>query len=83
MPPAAFQVDFSYGEPAANTTPARIVIGCPADFDGDGFTTGADFDLYVQAFESGDAAADFDGNGFLTGIDFYVKGVEGKVPGKN
>lgn len=44
--------------------------GCPADFDGDGFLTGVDFDLFVAAFESGDMAADFDGDGFLTGVDF-------------
>lgn len=43
---------------------------CPADFDGDGFVSGVDFDLYVNAFESGDAAADFDGDGFVSGIDF-------------
>jgi hypothetical protein len=43
---------------------------CPADFDGDGFVTGVDFDLYVQAFESGDASADFDHDGFVTGVDF-------------
>lgn len=51
---------------------------CRADFDGDGFVTGLDFDLYVQAFEVGDASADFDGDGFLTGIDFdqYVGAFE-------
>lgn len=26
---------------------------CPADFDGDGFLTGTDFDLFVQSFENG------------------------------
>lgn len=52
--------------------------GQQADFDGDGFVTGADFDLYVQAFEAGDLAADFDGDGFLSGIDFdlYVQAFE-------
>lgn len=43
---------------------------CRADFDGDGFVSGADFDQYVQAFEAGEASADFDGNGFVSGIDF-------------
>lgn len=43
---------------------------CPADFDGDGFVTGLDFDLFVGAYEAGDMAADFDGDGFITGIDF-------------
>lgn len=43
---------------------------CPPDFDDDGFVTGADFDAYVGAFESGEASADFDGDGFVTGLDF-------------
>ena len=43
---------------------------CRPDFDGDGFVTGTDFDLFVAAFESGDMAADFDGDGFITGLDF-------------
>ena len=43
---------------------------CRADFDGDGFVTGVDFDLFVQAFESGDMNSDFDGDGFITGVDF-------------
>jgi hypothetical protein len=60
-------------------TQMRVVVDiCPADFDGDGFVTGADFDGFVQAFEAGDMAADFDGDGFLTGIDFdeYVAAYE-------
>lgn len=48
---------------------------CPADFDQDGFVSGLDFDLYVQAFEAGEADADFDEDGFVTGLDFdsYVR----------
>jgi hypothetical protein len=40
--------------------------------------TGADFDQYVAAFESGDVSADFDGDGFVTGVDFdeYVVAFE-------
>jgi hypothetical protein len=51
---------------------------CPADFDGDGFVTGIDYDLYVAAFEAGEMSADFDGDGFITGIDFdlYVSAFE-------
>lgn len=51
---------------------------CPADFDGDGFVTGADFDLYVVAFEAGKESADFDGDGFVSGVDFdlYVVAFE-------
>jgi len=43
---------------------------CPADFDGDGFLTGDDFDAFVAAFELGDIVSDFDGDGFVTGEDF-------------
>ena len=57
----------------AASTPA-----CPADFDGDGFVTGLDFDAYVAAFEAGDPATDFDGDDFVTGLDFdaYVQAFE-------
>lgn len=41
-----------------------------ADFDNDGFITGADFDLFVAAFEAGEPAADHNGNGFIEGGDF-------------
>lgn len=54
------------------------VTVCRADFDIDGFITGLDYDLYVQAFEAGDASADFDGDTFITGLDFdlYVQAFE-------
>ncbi len=53
-------------------------VSCPADFDGDGFVTGVDFDLFVTAFESGDTRSDFDHDGFITGVDFdlYVQAFE-------
>lgn len=52
--------------------------GCAADFDGDGFLTGDDFDAYVAAFESGSVLSDFDRDGFVTGDDFdgYVAAFE-------
>lgn len=43
---------------------------CPADFNGDGFVSGDDFDQYVAAFELGDASADFNCDGFVSGDDF-------------
>lgn len=43
---------------------------CPVDLDADGFVTGIDFDLFVQAFEAGDFASDYDQDGFVTGVDF-------------
>jgi hypothetical protein len=47
-----------------------IKNSCPADFDGNGFVNGTDYDLYVAAFELGDISADFDGDGFVNGADF-------------
>ncbi len=51
---------------------------CPSDFNGDGFVTGDDFDLYVVAFEAGSIGADIDRDGFVTGDDFdaYVLAFE-------
>lgn len=43
---------------------------CPADFNGDGFVTGEDFDAFIVAFESGDRSTDFDNNCFVSGDDF-------------
>ena len=44
--------------------------GCAADFNGDGFVTGDDFDAYVIEFIAGNLAADFNHDGFVTGDDF-------------
>ncbi len=51
---------------------------CPADFNGDGFVTGDDFDAFVIEFEAGNISADFDADGFVTGDDFdaYVLAFE-------
>lgn len=43
---------------------------CAADFDGDGFVTGDDFDEYATDFIAGNIAADFNGDGFTNGDDF-------------
>jgi len=45
-------------------------VQCPADFNGDGFVTGEDFDLFLAAFEGGSLSSDFNGDGFVTGEDF-------------
>lgn len=65
----------SFGSVASDTATLTV---CAADFDCDGFVSGVDFDLYVQAFEAGELSADFDGDGFVTGIDFdlYVLAFE-------
>lgn len=47
----------------------RLEILSAADFDGDGFTTGEDFDNYLIAFQNGDLSADLDGDGFVTSDD--------------
>jgi hypothetical protein len=51
---------------------------CPSDFDCDGFASGSDFDLFVDAFEAGAGSADFDRDGFVSGVDFdlYVQAFE-------
>ena len=43
---------------------------CKADFNGDGFVTGDDFDAYVIEFIAGNSDADFNHDGFVTGDDF-------------
>jgi len=55
-----------------------VVTVRSADFNGDGFVTGEDFDAYVVPFEAGDLAADYNGDGFVTGEDFdaYVTDFE-------
>ncbi len=55
-----------------------VSLGCPSDFDHDGFVTGDDFDQYVAAFEAGGIASDFNHDGFVTGDDFdaYVTAFE-------
>ena len=70
------------GQLASVDSPAHDIVFtidfCTADFDGDGFVSGIDFDLYVAAFEAGESTSDFDGDGFTTGIDFdmYVQAFE-------
>ncbi len=48
----------------------RLTPLCDADFNGDGFMSGADFDEFVAAFEAGDGAADYNEDTFVNGIDF-------------
>lgn len=43
---------------------------CPADFNGDGFVNGDDYDGFATAFDVADAAADFNGDGFVNGDDY-------------
>ena len=58
-------------EPANGIVVRTTCIGsCPADFNGDGFVTGDDFDQYVVQFVAGNPAADFNSDGFVTGDDF-------------
>lgn len=62
------------------TPGARIVAcsgepyGCPADFTGDGFLDGFDYDSFVACFEGEPCppgkSADFNGDGFADGFDY-------------
>ncbi|MCC6383336.1 MAG: hypothetical protein IT304_12590 [Dehalococcoidia bacterium] len=47
-----------------------VGVYCFADVIADGFVTGEDFDLFVEAFELGDPGADINGDSFVTGEDF-------------
>jgi hypothetical protein len=47
-----------------------FTVLCPADFNGDGFVNGNDYDLFVDAFDVGDPSADFDHDGFVNGNDY-------------
>ena len=60
-----------YDRPFLRYEPGRVrlEIIAAADWDGDGFVTGLDYDLFVTLFEQGEGA-DFDGDGFITGLDF-------------
>jgi len=54
----------------SGTQHVAAVVSLTADFDGNGFVNGEDFDSFVEAFEAGDPSADFDANGFVNGEDF-------------
>ena len=47
---------------------------CPADYNGDGFVDGIDYDLFNNDFESTNPSrqiiADYNGDGFVDGIDY-------------
>lgn len=47
-----------------------FTVLCPADFNGDGFVNGNDYDIFVDAFDVGDPSADFDHDGFVNGNDY-------------
>ncbi len=47
-----------------------IVPRCLADFDGNSYVNGDDFDSFAGLFEAGDPGADIDENSFVNGDDF-------------
>ncbi len=49
---------------------ATLPPKCRADFDGNGFVNGDDFDGFVNAFYFGDVSADFNLDTFVNGDDF-------------
>lgn len=72
-------IDTHLGDPDVYTN--IVTTSCRTDFNGDGFTNGLDFDLFVAAFEAGLASADYNGDGFVNGPDFdlYVQDFENGV----
>jgi hypothetical protein len=50
-----------------NITPGTF---CRADYNGDGFVDGIDYDLFNNDFEAGNIAADYNRDGFVDGIDY-------------
>ncbi len=53
-----------------SSTSCFLDVHCHADVNNDGFVSGEDFDVFVQAFVAGDIASDYDGNTFVNGDDF-------------
>lgn len=49
---------------------AVITLGCPADFNGDGFVDFFDYQEFVDAFETGVGNADVNGDGFVDFFDY-------------
>jgi hypothetical protein len=43
---------------------------CAADFNGDGFVNGDDFDAFAEAFDVGNETADFNIDGFVNADDY-------------
>lgn len=68
--PAFYSKENSISQLLAASLDLNVRVGSPADFDGDGFITGLDFDQFVMAFEAGETTADFDQDCFITGLDF-------------
>jgi hypothetical protein len=47
-----------------------VFVRCRADYNGDGFVDGIDYDTFNNDFEGGNPAADYNGDGFVDGIDY-------------
>ncbi|MBL8759932.1 MAG: hypothetical protein JNL50_01385 [Phycisphaerae bacterium] len=54
----------------AVSRPFSLVNPCPADFNGDGFVNGNDYDEFAALFDAADPGADFNGDGFVNGNDY-------------
>ncbi|MFO0833928.1 MAG: hypothetical protein U0638_03080 [Phycisphaerales bacterium] len=74
--PAAWYVTATATQNASGSTSefsACVAVqggGCPADFNGDGFVNGDDYDGFASAFDVADLAADFNRDGFVNGDDY-------------
>ncbi len=49
---------------------ARWACLCPADFNGDGFVNGDDYDAFASLFDIADPGADLNNDGFVNGDDY-------------
>ncbi len=52
------------------TTAAASLTLCPADFDGNGFVNGDDYDAFATLFDIADPGADINNDGFVNGDDY-------------
>jgi endonuclease/exonuclease/phosphatase family metal-dependent hydrolase len=59
-------------EPSRLVTLIGEVVGCLADFNGDGVVNSLDFTAFLNAFVAGDASADFNGDGSIDSQDFVA-----------
>ena len=51
------------------TAPASLML-CLADFDGNGFVNGDDYDAFATLFDIADSGADINHDGFVNGDDY-------------
>lgn len=66
-PPENLDCDYT---PELAAFMASLPPPCPADFNGDGFVNGDDYDAFAEPFENGQPMADINNDGFVNGDDY-------------